>query len=376
MTFKSIITAAVGICLTVNTYAQQNDKQKEAPAHIGLIYPLSTNGVNAINYTNDFSLHAIAGVSGGEKALCLSGFASFVKNDANGLIASGFANAVLGDADGAQLAGFMNMIGGESRGLQASGFMSFAGYNTGVQLGGFANLTLQHAQGLQAAGFMNIAKTVAGAQVAGFMNVASDVDGAQVSGFMNVGRDVDAQASPFLNVAREVSGVQLSGFINVAEKSDYPIGFINIIRKGEMGIGMTVDNNLTNMISFRSGGRVLYGIVGIGANLRDTDDEIGAVEFGLGAHLNISKRFRINFEGVSTCLSDFDDDAEYNSAIRVLPALKFNHLELFAGPTFNYFAHSNNYTSSVVESYAWGSNEWGYVNGFYFGGIAGVQFIF
>lgn len=377
MTFKSIITAALGISLAFNAAAQK-DTEKKGYAHIGLIYPLSTNGIKAIEYNNIFSLHAIAGVSGGEQAFCASGFASFVKNDANGFIASGFANAILGDAKGVQLGGFMNLVGGEATGLQAGGFMSFAGYTKGAQLGGFANLTLEHVQGAQAGGFMNIAKTVNGAQIAGFMNVASDVDGAQLAGFMNVGRDVDAQAAPFLNIAREVKGVQLSGFINIADSSDYPIGFINIIRKGEKSIGVTVDNNLTNMLSFRSGGRVLYGIVGIGSNFRtyDYDNPIMAVEFGLGAHLNLTKHFRINFEGVASSLSDFEEDAEFNASARILPSLKFGHVEVFGGPTFNYFAHSDSYDNSVVERYAWGSNDRGYVQGIYFGAIGGIQFHF
>lgn len=377
MTLKTIITAALGLSLAFNATAQDK-KEKTGYAHIGLIYPLSTNGIRAIEYNNIFSLHAIAGISGGEQAFCASGFASFVKNDANGFIGSGFANAILGDARGAQLAGFMNVVGGEATGAQAGGFMSFAGYTNGVQLGGFATLTLEHVQGVQGGGFMNIAKTVNGAQVAGFMNVSSDVTGAQLSGFMNVGRDVTVQASPFLNIARDVSAVQVSGFMNIADSCDYPIGFINIIRKGEKSIGVTLDNNLTNMASFRSGGRVLYGIVGIGSNFKyyDYDNPIMAVEFGMGAHLNLSKHFRINLEGVATSLSDFEEDAEFNSSIRILPAVRFGNVELFGGPTFNYFAHSDNYNNSVVDRYAWGNNDLGYVQGVYFGAIGGIQFLF
>jgi hypothetical protein len=49
--------------------------------------------------------------------------------------------------------------------------------------------------------------------------------------------------------------VQIAGFINIADSSDYSIGIINIIRQGEKGIGVSVDETKTAMVSFRSGGR-------------------------------------------------------------------------------------------------------------------------
>lgn len=43
--------------------------QESRPAHIGLVYPLSTNGVDAPSVSNNFSVHAIYGISAGESGL-------------------------------------------------------------------------------------------------------------------------------------------------------------------------------------------------------------------------------------------------------------------------------------------------------------------
>ncbi len=353
---RNIATTILLLSLTLFQAQAQYDESSDF--HIGLVYPLSTNGIKAINYSNKFSLHAIAGISGNEENFALSGCANFVMQDANGFIGAGSANAVLGDVNGAQLAGFMNFTGGNTRGLQGAGF---------------GNLTIQHASGAQLGGFMNIAKSVDGFQGAGFMNISGDMDGAQIAGFMNIAKDVDMQAAGFLNKARNVSSVQLSGFMNIADSSDYPIGLINIIRTGEKAIGVTVDQNLTSMLAFRSGGRVLYGIVGVGGNFKNYDDPVMAIELGLGAHIHITRHFRINTEAVMSGLSDYSDGAEFATSIRILPAVKLGMVEIFGGPTFNYFNITDDYSNSVIDTYAWGSYEYGEFHGAQFGVIGGIQ---
>lgn len=389
MTHKIIKTILITCCAITTGFAQYDKKRG---AHIGLIYPLSTNGIRAIDYSNKISLHAIAGVSGNEESLCLSGFSSFVMQDANGFIASGFSNAILGSSRGAQLAGFVNFTGGNVTGFQGSGFtnvtlqnvrgvqvaefLNVAGSVNGLQGAGFGNITIEHVNGAQIGGFMNISKTINGFQGAGFMNVAKDVKGVQVAGFMNKSKDVNSQVAGFLNIAKDVKGVQLSGFINIADSSDYPIGLINIVKKGDKAIGVTVDQNLTTMVGFRSGGKVLYGIVGVGSNFKNYDDPLLAVELGLGARVNITRHFRINTEAVFSSVSDLYDGADIFSSVRLLPAVRFGAIEIFGGPTFNYFAVTNNYNRSVIESYAWGSYEYGDFHGAQFGAMGGIQFHF
>ena len=93
-----IITFALAALVVHKDVQAQAEVQarplKHAPAHVGLVYPLSTNGRQAKEYSNNFSLHVIAGVSGAETGIALSGFALVIKDSASGLQASGFAAAI------------------------------------------------------------------------------------------------------------------------------------------------------------------------------------------------------------------------------------------------------------------------------------------
>lgn len=170
--------------------ANAQDKRRSA-VNIGLVYPISTNGIRATECSNSFSLNAIAGVSRTE----------------TGLSIAGFSNIILDDASGCHLAGFANLTRNGSSGVQVAGFMNRSG-------------------------------------------------------------DANMQVAGFINIARKVKGVQLAGFINIADSSDYPIGIINIIRNGEKSIGFSIDETRTALLTLRSGGRELYGILGLGYNNR------------------------------------------------------------------------------------------------------------
>lgn len=358
---KGILTAALAAAISTTAFSQASLIR---PVHIGLIYPISTNGIYAGDFTNYCSIHALAGLSQSEKAFAAAGIANIVKQDAGGLIAAGFSNHIGGDAHGLQAAGFMNTVRHQSTGLQAAGFLNATRHMKGAQMAGFANVTSK-SEGFQAAGFTNVSGD-AGVQAAGFANVARDVSGTQVAGF--------------INVARKVDGVQLSGFMNVAESSDYPIGLVNIIKNGDIAIGITTDESLTTLLALRSGGRVLYGVLGVGWNNQDPDFRLRrrkllyALEGGLGAHLAISRHFRINFEGASTSLTNFQDGVHLRSSLRVLPAVTLGRqVELFAGPTFNHVWSNNGAGQDLIDYYLWSDTRRGYFNGFYFGAVGGLQ---
>lgn len=313
--------------------------------HIGIIYPVSSNGLKAKEYTNKFSIHAIAGLSKIETAVAVSGAANVILDRANGAMIAGAVNYVGDSARGAQIAGFANFIKGEG---------------DGAQLGGFMNYTYS-AKGAQVAGFANISK--------------GDVEGAQVAGFLNKSKNVGNQISGFINIADQVKGVQVAGLINIANSSKYPIGLINIIKDGEKGISLSLDETLTTVATFRSGGKVLYGIVGIGYNLKDDGKSLYAVESGLGAHINIARQFRINTEVTNQFLSDFKKGEYSKYNLRILPAYRFGKFELFAGPTFNYVNYTKDKGTGLIKNYMWskaGSRDF---QGIYIGAVGGIQFI-
>ena len=349
--------AFAGIHAQAPASSRSDRELKYSNVHIGLVYPLSTNGVKAREYNNSFSLHAIAGVSGGETGIALSGFSLFIKDSASGLQCSGFMNLIGNKAHGVQLAGFMNNTRNKAQGLQAAGFLNLTGSSKGLALAGFGNISRDSAE-VQLAGFINKSGN-AGFQAAGFINKADNSSG-QVAGF--------------INIAKKVRGVQLAGFINIADSSEYPIALVNIIGNGERSIGVSTDETFTNLLTFRSGSRKLYGILGIGYNGKDHKD-LYALEAGLGAHLNIARNFRINTELVTVTMTDFKPGSYLRGTFRALPALHLGpHIEIFAGPDFNYIRSEKGRGIALVNHYTWSEKEGsGTFHGLYFGATGGLQ---
>jgi len=320
-----IITVLLLCQCSMTEAGAQTSGSKSRNYNIGLIYPLSTNGRRADTCTNDLSLHAIAGLSKAER----------------GLVLAGMVNVVLDTAAGLQVGGFANVLGS----------------SRGTSIAGFGNICRRDASGVQVAGFVNTAANA----------------GVQVGGFVNRSADVTTQVAGFINVAKKVRGVQIAGFINIADSSDNPIAIFNFIKKGELSVGVSTDETLTTLASFRSGGRNLYGIAGIGYNHKGRR-ELAAWEAGLGAHLLSGPYFRLNIELVTGGLTDFKNGDLLRSTLRVLPACHLTRrLELFAGPDFNYFYSNKGQGIDLRSHYLWNktkNNSDSY--GLYFGFTAGV----
>lgn len=353
----AVLLAFLATCTQLN--AQITSKK----VNIGLLYPLSTNGIHARADTNFFSFNLIAGVSAAER----------------GLAFAGFSNVILHDASGTQFAGFSNHVGRRAKGTMFAGFINTYGAGKGLQFAGFTNIAAGNAEGAQFAGFFNRADTVEGTQFAGFQNVAADVKGTQVAGFINVAKDIKgSQLAGFINIARKVRGIQVSGFINVADSSDHPLGLVNIIRNGEKSIGLSMDESRTGMLTFRSGGKVLYGILAAGYNFKN-EEEVYAFEAGLGAHLLNTGVFRINAELSTLSLESFHEGEYFKSSFKFMPSIRpVRNLEIFGGPVFNYVNTNTFEGRGLREKYirSW-ENRWG--NNFqaiYAGYIGGINIIF
>lgn len=385
---KKIIAGALLLTVSVNSYAQNRIPQG---IHVGLVYPMSTHGTHAPLDTNFLSLHAIAGVSAAERGVAVSGFATVIKHDITGIAVSGFANIVRQKSQGVLVSGFANIY------RDAVGF----------QISGFANIASENVDGGQFAGFLNVAKKFTGAQVAGFSNIARDVDGSQFSGFYNVGREITgsqfagfsniagqsvngsqfsgfinkaenvkgSQFAGFINLAKKVKGAQIAGFINIADSSDCPIGFLNLIKHGEKSIGVSIDETQTTLLSFRSGGKSMYGILGLGYNFENTK-QIYALEVGLGAHFFPSAHFRMKTELAAINLEDFRRGNYFKGSLSVLPTIKIGkRLEISGGPTLNYVSTTTTEGRNLSDHYikTWLNNR-NHFQGAYIGYLGVLSF--
>ncbi len=328
--------------------------------HVGLVYPISSNGTKAAEYTNRFSLHAISGISRNETGMALAGAATIVTGNASGTQISGVFNYTGNNSKGAQIAGFANMTRNRADGIQIAGFMNKTD-TAQTQLAGFANLT-QQAEGAQIAGFSNIN--------------TGNIKGVQIAGFLNNAREVNTQISGFMNIAQKVKGVQIAGLINIAEESDYPIGIINIIKNGEKSLGLSIDETNTALTVFRSGGRVLYGILGIGYNFDKQSDGLYGFEGGIGANLPVFNQFRIRGEVASQSLLNFKGISYNKGILRILPSLKVgNRLEIYGGPSLNMvFYESDQEYDYFSRKHLWKKYRDDNWQSVHFGYSAGIQF--
>ncbi|MDR0572638.1 MAG: hypothetical protein LBG96_01165 [Tannerella sp.] len=326
------LVAVIALCIITNgVIFAQTGEEKQAVFQFGFVPPLSTNGLYASQYTNGASLNVLLGISKNETGFALGGIANVITNNANGL----------------QIAGLYNIIGNDGKGALIAGLFNTVGKNH---------------NGLQMAGLWNRSETVTGMQIAGLWNRAKDVAGMQIAGLVNV--------------ARHVSGIQIAGIVNIAEDSDCPIGLINLIKNGEKGVAITYSETGSAVVSFRSGGEITYGIIGVGYNHKSKP----VFEGGVGVHINLTPWLRINQEIVSEAIgiSLKGKDVTWKSGYSLLPAFRIApHLEIFGGPGIHYVQTRNMYDAKLFPSHSlWKKHGASKLQQVYVGYQIGVQYRF
>ncbi len=258
----------------------------------------------------------------------------------------------------------LNLLGGYTAGIQ------------GVEVAGLFNIDRWDVSFLQVAGLFNVVGgSTGGVQVAGLYNqVLNKAGGLQVAGLVNSANEVKGlQVAGLYNVAKKVKGVQIAGLFNVADSSDYPIALVNLIKNGRKSLSISYDESGYTHIDFRSGGRVLYGLIGAGYNFDHTDRF--ALDIGFGAHLINRTKFTLDGEYGYEALTDFKNDPDQISSFRLLTGLKLSkRVSLFAGPTINIASYS---ADEPLETHGWPVHK--YVSGnnidnIYAGIAGGLQF--
>jgi hypothetical protein len=379
--FTAAIISASNI--SAQRYTAATDDDPHSAIHLSFLPPISTNGRRAPLYTNGVSLSILSGVSKNERALSLAGLANIVNGNANGFQGAGLLNLVGGRGRGMLAAGLANVVGDYYKGGQFAGLVNVTGKLDGAQFSGLVNAA-GDVEGAQFTGLVNAAGDVDGTQFAGLVNAAGEVQGMQVGGLANAAGHVDgSQFAGLVNVAGTVSGVQMAGLLNIAARSDYPIGLVNIIADGEMAVGAGYNEIGTAGINFHSGGRVLYGILGAGYNHRAPDN--GAVSFtgGIGAHIDLAPKWRINAELASENIWGVRRDRYASkSGLALMPAFRFGRFEIFAGPSINHMQTSDAAMYGLFPKNPLWEKEWApehrsgpHLHQLFIGWQAGVQFI-
>lgn len=342
---KKIIVLLLCVMAYSTSFAQTDEKK--AGFQLSFVPPLSTNGAEASQYTNMFSINILAGVSKNEETCTLGGLSNFILNNSKGL----------------QMAGLSNYVGNDGLGLQMAGLININMKNfTGFQMGGLVN-TAAEMNGIQYAGLLNNAQNMGGLQFSGLVNIAKNVNGLQFAGL--------------LNIAKEVEGMQIAGLVNIADKSDYPIGVVNIIKEGEMGVAVTYDALGSTVATFRSGGKCTYGFIGIGYNHK-TENSAWVSEGGIGLHAPITSWFRLNNELKAGTIGCDEDDPVLYAGYSLLPSFKLGkHFEVFGGVNINYMYTEDVSNCEIFPEHSiWDKVEATKLQQVFFGYQVGLQYNF
>jgi hypothetical protein len=217
--------------------------------------------------------------------------------------------------------------------------------------------------GLQFSGLTSYTgNSFSGVQFAGLANVAGNVEGMQFAGLVNI--------------AKEVRGVQFAGLLNIADNGDYPIGMVNLIKNGEKGIAVTYSETGSVITSFRSGGKVTYGILGFGCNHKAGRNTF-VLEGGLGAHINCTPRFKINNEIRIEHLV-LSKSAFFKTGYHLLASYRFlPQMEIFAGPGLNYmYSDDMRYVDMFPGNSLWKKHDVSKLRQVFVGYQIGVQYVF
>lgn len=389
---------AAEVIPSVNIVGISNNKKSLALGGLGNVvrekaYGLQIGGL--YNHVGDIGRGvAIAGLAnttlGSYYGVQLGGLWNYTSLDTKGVMIGGLGNWVNSGFDGLQLGGLVN-ITRDARAIQVAGLTNISKGLYGIQISGLTNIS-QDAYGLQLVGLTNISKDVYGLQVGGLTNIAQDTYGLQLAGLFNVSHDLygmqlaglfncakdvyGLQFAGLVNVAKRARGVQFATILNVAEESDFPIGLINIIKEGDKGVALTYDMLGNAVMSFRSGGKYAYGILGVGYNTQI--EERLVVEAGYGLQIPVCRWFDVNNEFKATTMGYNSGYMRSNFSYLLAPSLTlWRHCNLFAGPSINYFMSDRASAATLLPNAGlWRKEGSRGIGQLYLGYQVGVQYVF
>ncbi len=292
---KTTVKLVVAFLLLTGNYVSAQSQVR--PVQITFAYPLGSNGINSMNYTNNLSLNILFGLNGGVTGAEIGSIINFNKGDVKGLQISGVSNINTGYTNGIQLAGVLNVNIGETE---------------GIQLSGVANFNVNASKGFQL-GTANFAK--------------SDYTGFQLG---------------VINFSGHMTGIQL-GVINVLGSPDgaLPIGIISIVKKGHYELEVTGGEVLYLNLNYKMGIEKFYTIFKAGLSYYN-QEPVYSVGLGFGGMIKLGGTSTLSIDASGNEII-YKNDWE-NMEENLLNKLDINYrfgitrnLSILAGPSFNLY---------------------------------------
>lgn len=416
---KALPVLFVLICLSgiQSTHAQQDSDLKYRTVRVTLLPGLSTNGVEAPNYSAKYSLNILGGyhgaldgyevgivninkyyteglqlgvfnATGGHMAgLSMASLVNIAGDDMQGLQFSGLANISGGYVQGVQFSGLMNMGAGGIQGLQFAGIGNLAGGDMqGIQAAGIFNAGAGDAQGIMMSGIGNFSGGYSqGILMSGILNVANEMQGISMAGILNVGSTMQGiQIAGIANIADEAQGIQI-GLVNLADEFEgVPVGLISLYGNGRKNVDMWVSEAGYSNIGLKLGTMDVYNMISLGYNSVLNHENLWSFGWTIGLHSPLEDAWKNDrFDGFFR-MKDFsiqsiqeEDDDVWESSLysfRYLLGKELgNRFGIYAGPSLNLLVTEED----DERDYSWYSifdgNRGGHNFDFWIGFSAGLQ---
>lgn len=400
------------------TKAQQNLNLKYRAVRVTLVPGLSTNGVEAPNYSAKYSLNILGGyhgaldgyeiglvninryyaegfqlgavnLTGGHMAgLNMASLVNIAGDDLQGLQFSGLTNISGGSVQGLQFSGLLNMGGGGIQGLQFAGIGNLAGGNIqGIQAAGIFNASGGDAQGILMSGVGNFSGGYSqGIMMSGLLNVANEMQGISMAGILNVGSTVQGmQLAGIANIVDEAQGVQV-GLVNLANEFEgVPVGLISLYGNGRKNVDVWVSDGGYTNLGLKLGTMDVYNMISLGYNSALNNKDLWSFGWTIGVHTPLEEAWNHDrFDGYFR-MKDFtiqsiqekEKDVWKNSlySFRYLLGKELgSKVGIYAGPSLNLLVTDEDDN----RDYSWYSivdgNKGGHNFDFWIGFSAGFQF--
>jgi len=277
------------------------------PMQFSIVYPMTTQGDQTVNYRYNLSFNLFTGKVGAVKGVEFSGLLNHAEQSVKGIQFGGLYNRTH-ELTGVQFGGLGNTAK-TVKGIQFSGLANISEDVTGIQYGGIANIT-ESILGVQFGGITNICKEATAARFAGIVNMSEYTKGVQFAGIVNLSEKSEgAQFAGIVNISNVVSGASFSGVYNrTGTLRGYQFGIVNVIDTIESGASLALVNivkkgfyrewsltfadYLNVGLSYKMGIQKFYTIFTAGANFMESRLWVSGI--GIGNRTVINQRF--NFQ--------------------------------------------------------------------------------
>lgn len=324
------------------------DSSETSPVQISFIYPLSTNGVDAPQISNNFSFNVLYGVNGGVNGCEIGGLVNVNTNDVNGIQVGGIANLTSGASTGTVIGGIANIITDSTQGIFIAGISNIVGdSSSGFELAGISNTVNGSFDGGQVAGIANYTHGgVNGFQLSGIANFCNgDMNGAQISGIINtVNGNLKGTQIGLINYADTVKGTQI-GLINIAKSGNdaVTIGLISLVHNGYHALEFSTNESIYGQLALKLGVPQFYSSFRFGIT-QNNNEGILTYGYGIGSMISLNEKNKIAFDlsANQTITNFFNYDLDLLNRFEITyRRFVGKHFEFFAGPSLNVYVTQN-----------------------------------